>query len=439
MMITLIFLLAFAIRLYASLIPAIWYDEAFTFHVATLPVAKLITVRDYTPPLWEFILHPFVMLSPSVLTIRIVAVVLSMLTLYLVWLITRALNYTREQTLLCLFIVATLPGLIWMGSDGRVYALLTCLYTLGIYAAVTDRRGLLFIASIGVLALHATGAFLVAALYYYWFIERDHDLKEALITGAALLAFWLPWWIPYLARPASGLFTQMSVTYFFGQWTMAYFIGTSQLIWLIGFFMIGWVIVDLIISPRLTLTFAFLPLLLILLASFLVTNLITYRTLSPTLIPFALLVAKQYTGKPFQRLTALAWIILLTFGAGTYNFAAKGSQQAEAADLLKQTDTRIVYATLGTMMPFEYYLKGHNDYCIFQRDGWVYGEYGYGFNFPLCEPADLQGSYWFVFPNDPAIPAPARAQMDALIDRGTLITQYTYPQFAPVQIWRIEQ
>ena len=437
-MIALIFLLALALRIYATITPAIWYDEAFTLHIATLPVAKIVAMRDFTPPLWEFILHPFVMLSPSVYTIRIVALVLSMLTLYLAWLITRALKFTREQTLISLFIIATLPGMIWMGTDGRVYALLTCLYTLGIYAAVTDRRTLLFVASIGVMYLHATGLFLVIALYFYWFIAGDYfNLTELFVTGAGLFALWLPWWYPYLNLGPSGLFVPMSFTYFIGQWTMANFIGAPQLAWLIGSILL--ISTALQHSRRLHATLVFLPLLLILLASFLVTNLITYRTLSPTLVPFALLVAKHYNGKLLTRLNALAWILLLTFATGTYDFAAKGSQQAQAAQMLLNDNRRIVYASLGTAMPFEYYLKGRVDYCVFQMDGWVYGEYGYGFNFPLCGPADLQGSYWFIFPVDPVIPSPARAQMDALMSHGDLALEYHPPQFAPIQLWRIEQ
>jgi len=166
-MIVAIFILAFLLRFVASITPAIWYDEAFTLRVASLPVSQIFNVHDFTPPLWELILHPFVMLFPSVITPRIVALVLSMLALFIAWLITRELNFNREQTLLALFISATLPGLIWTGSDGRVYALLGCAYLLGIYAALTDRRYLLLVTSLLVIFLHATGLIFVLALYYY--------------------------------------------------------------------------------------------------------------------------------------------------------------------------------------------------------------------------------------------------------------------------------
>jgi hypothetical protein len=430
-----LFILAFALRLYAVIAPAIWYDEAFTLHIASLPVKEIITMQDFTPPLWEWELHPFVVLFPSVVTIRIAALVLAMLTLYIAYLITQELFFNREQTILALFIAATLPGLIWTGSDGRVYALFGFLYMLGIYAALTDRRALLFITSLLLMFIHATGLIYVTALYYFWFVENNRSAKEAIVTGLLLCLPWLAWYYPLLTRTGDGLFEPMTITYFISQWTMAHFIGTTQTTWLIGFFVLG-LTIPFCSSPRdEDTTFPFMPIAFLVLASFFAVNLVTYRTLSPTLIPFALIVAKNYTGKWHQRIIALTWITLLAYSAGTYSFTAKGSQQTQAAQLIN-TRERIVYATITVALPFDYYLPNAES-CILQTspDGALIGDYDFGFE--RC--TDLHAPYWFIIPDDPNIPTAARAQMDALASRGKLITEFTYPQISPVQVWRIEQ
>lgn len=420
---------AFVLRLVASIVPAIWYDEAFSLHVASLPVAKIITVADLTPPLWELVIHPFVMLWHSVIVIRLVALVFSMASLWLAWRIMQALKFDKNQITLSMLIMGALPGLVWMASDGRAYAMLECFYMAGIWFVLkANRRGLLFI-SVLMGYTHVTGILLAASLFLYAFL-RGFKARSLIWLGVAIMLAWSPWLAVAIRMVDVQPFTKLSAGYFIGQLAMSFWVGSDVWLWLAGLVLIAVTMFHDVKAYSLVCV----PTFLIIVASMMTSNLITYRTLSPILIPFCIA-----TGRVISRRSWLAvlWAVAMLAGVVSYDFDLRGSDQAEAAELIRSKPGRVVYATLTVALPFDYYIPDLDTCLLLLEPDAVGINPNIDWRFPRCTPADLTEPYWFVMPDDPLIPAGSRTQMRAIADSGDVAKTISFVQMAPVGIYRV--
>lgn len=425
-MIPFIFLLAFALRVYALITPAIWYDEAFSFKVATMPFPELIAFRDFMPPLWEIILHPFLRLSPTIEMMRTVTLAFSMLTLAVVYFITHELKFSQARTALTLVTVAFLPGLLWMGTDGRAYALLTFLYTCGIYAVITNRRIAVLIFSALMVLTHLVGCVLVATLYIHRMI-KDRRLHP---DPFLILLLWIPLYLRYSQTPGYGI-DKLTAPNYLLQWTMAAWVGTPQWLWLFAFF----ITISLLIIARNDWTgiFYHTPYVFMIGISLVTASVIHYRTLSPALVPFALVIGSLADGRIVKRIGALVWIVLLISGVYLYDFNAKGSAQREAAAMIAADPAPMVYQTLTVALPFDYYLDAGG--CILQTK--PNGALSYHLlGFDPCKPDDVTAPYWLIVADEPKIPPEAVAQVAPLWQDAMLRMKFKYPQIHPVKVYR---
>lgn len=437
-MTTLIFLLAFAIRLIACITPAIWYDEAYSLHIASLPFEQIIGVHDFTPPLWEIILHPFVMLWPSVITIRLIALAFSMLAMFTAYRIAQALNYTRTQTSFALLMIAVLPGVTWFSSDGRSYAMFAFLYLAGWLCVLNKNNIGLFLVSAVMLYTHVTSVFFIATLFWVA-IMRGETLRRLAVIGAGLFFAWLPWIFVMLdilktTTESKPPFVTITPDYFLNQFSASFWIGSSPLLYVAG---IALIIVTVAIdfkSHALTMS----PIILMTLASVITGfNVITYRTISPILMPFAVLAGRTMLSETRRTFLFFAWMFCFVFSAAAYDFEIKGGTQAQAAQMIQSQPAQVVYATLTVALPFDYYLRDETA-CILQLDpeGALIGDYDFGFS--RCTPAQLK-EFLFIVPNDPIIPPAAYTQMQSIASAGELIGELNYLQISPVQIYLVKK
>lgn len=431
-MIFALFLLAFILRLIACITPAIWYDEAYSLHVASLPFGQIIALRDFTPPLWEIVLHPFVTLWHDVLMMRFVALAFSMLSMFIAYRIAREMQFTKAGTAVSLFLIAVLPGMTWMSSDGRGYAMLAALYLAGAWCVI-KRKGLgLLAASALMLYTHVTAVFLIASLFA-WALMLGTKVKPLVNIGLALVVLWLPWMyvmIGILTHPTTGSnpYAEMTLNYFVSQFAAAFWIGSPAWLFYLGFGLTALTIgahpkpAALILSP-------IIGMMLVSLAGF---TLITYRTISPVLMPFALML-----GQSSRRWLVAMWMIAFVFCATSYQFNVKGSDQIQAARMLEETPARVVYATITTALPFDYYLQADDD-CLLQLtpDASLIS-HQYDFDLSRCAPQDLTPPYWFILPDEPNIPPAAFDQMQGIAARGALKHEMRFLQTSPVGIYLI--
>lgn len=432
-----------------------WYDELYTLYLSRLPVTQIIHFQslEFNPPLWEILLHPLTNLWPSVLAARLPALACSLAGLSIAWHIMNVLHFSDDQRLLAVGWIAFLPGLLWVAQDGRVYALLSLLYLLGIAAALQDRG--IHLATIGLLMIYAHNtapAFLASLLILLWFLSRRNTSTlraslRALGIGSIWLVFWLPWALPSLRTWGSqGYLPRLTAFYFIHQLILAWLgPGTPALFLLTAFLLSAsiWLGDDKSLLP---LTFA-LPVVLLLLVSLAWTNVTTYRVLSVLGIPFGLWLGRALVWRRPSR----TWILPALWGSAIlsallmWNPALRGGNLSEAAAMIRRhwrAGDRIVYATGTVALPFDYALPDLPRGCILDEQlhpALLQPAIQTAFGFERCRLTQTDERLWFILPDDPLIRPEILARLRAIAERGHLEARVTYSQTPSVNIYLIEK
>jgi hypothetical protein len=126
-----LFVVGIFLRVAGVWIPQLWYDENFTLILARLPFDRMLaaTAGDVHPPLWyliewAFIRHfPYPSLAPA-WTLRIPALVFSVLALWVFRLVLDQLAVPQKAKLGAFTLMAILPMQLWYAQEARMYSLL---------------------------------------------------------------------------------------------------------------------------------------------------------------------------------------------------------------------------------------------------------------------------------------------------------------------------
>jgi len=225
-------LLAFGLRVCQLPAQSLWYDEGVSWHMTqkTLPDLTAWTARDIQPPFYYYLLWSWVRLAgTSEYALRFPSVAFGLLTVSLVWALTRRLWGTRAAGL-AVVLVTISPLHVYYAQEARMYTLLTWLGLLSSYllvrltgtgqppvvhpARVVARRrrlmGTLYVlSSAAALYTHYFALFLLAAhgmyLAYRWLRLGCPPIacsaaRAVAGIGAAIGLLYAPW-LPYqLAR-----------------------------------------------------------------------------------------------------------------------------------------------------------------------------------------------------------------------------------------------
>lgn len=144
----LIFLVAFALRLYRLGYQSLWYDEAVSIHLATKDLRGLTqhTARDIHPPLYYYLLHFWMQAAgTSEFSAAFLSLVFGILLIAACYRLGTELYDTRVG-LLTAFLVAVSPFNLWYSQEIRMYTLgaflgLVSLYCLMKMVGLTSRDG----------------------------------------------------------------------------------------------------------------------------------------------------------------------------------------------------------------------------------------------------------------------------------------------------------
>jgi len=135
---TKIFLASLAIgillRIYALYTRDFWFDEAFTYYVAKLPLNQLLEaiLTDNNPPLYYFIIHYILKVSHNEILLRFPSLVLNLLTIYFLFkLLHDYIN--RLGALIATSLFALSPLAIYLSSTVRLHSLAVFLVTLEVW------------------------------------------------------------------------------------------------------------------------------------------------------------------------------------------------------------------------------------------------------------------------------------------------------------------
>ncbi len=420
---------------------SIWYDEAFSVFAARQPLFRMLELLsiDFTPPLWEMIIHPLAW-GPLWL-VRLPALLFSVGAAWLAW------EIAGHKQPVLFTAMALLPGLLWHAQDARAYALLAFLYLLAAWFAIKGRWFGLTAACGLILYTHATGAAFVVGALVLALYHHSRSWKQILLCGFLSVLSFLPWVPGWLQNGTSGHWIPtMTLEWFLSQLSLSFWIGSTvsftQLIFFI--FLLFFSLVFAFIRIRYTLKTAILfviPLVMMLAVSFTFHNVFIYRGLIPFVLPFAIWLVETIDGtKWLNRLLTPAWIALVVVSLVTWNPSARGASLEQAADTIEenwQDGDLIYYATGSVALPFAYYLPDKPTYIMGgeQHAGLGKPDILTGYGFEIADLDDLEYQrLWLIYPEDPLLTEDQASWLERIASNGQLIDKLVYSQCAHIHV-----
>lgn len=212
-----ILLLALVVRLAFVQSREITYDDAFSILLSARSLSEIMrgTAADTMPPLYYFLLHGWMQISPQISWLRLLSIGLNLLACGLVYGIARRLNGQRSAAWAGVF-MALSPMMYYHAQDLRNYSLLLAalLGTLYCFIRLDSRarasffngeRGAriewvgLILCSAAALYTHNAAIFSLAALNGYLLLRgKIKRLAGLMVAQAVAFALFAPWlvWVP---------------------------------------------------------------------------------------------------------------------------------------------------------------------------------------------------------------------------------------------------
>ena len=495
------------IRFLSVPLPDIWYDEAFSLALTRLPLLEMVRIQaiDFNPPLWELVLLPFAKISDrinSLSMLRLPALLAGLLSLWLVWQILEELEPTGNQRLFTCLLAGLLPVGFWVAADARVYSLFIALYlAAALFAIRSQWLGLTAVCGLMMYAFTTAAAFvsgvLAMALYLY-----PKQWKQLLISATVIGAVSIPWLITWTTGPGMDDYWlgPLSWTWFTGSWYLSVWVDTlaGDWRWVGVILMHIYSTIALVISLSLTLPaiwrlnagnagrartalkwiglgklaglikdpepmekrpgddlvpplfiFAVLPLLIMVLASLLITNVVFYRPLTLLVIPAALWIGATTAPsrlKPLKLILPGVWVLLIVISLVNWPrvAVAKGGYVEAVVDVIEQhwePGDVLLYATGTAAMPIDHYTH-HTGYILDadQHAALLQNDIQDAFGYRRSRPTELDQfkRFWMIWPHDPLIEIGVNAQMTDLAELGELVARINYWQAADIDVWLVE-
>lgn len=206
---TIICWLGFALRLAGLGDQSLWFDEAFSWLVASQPVGKsleLALVNFVHPPLYYLLLHWVAQLNQSEFGLRLLSVTFGLVGIPLIYRLGRELpgdsSRARLVGLLAAVLLAVNPFHVWFSREARNYGLVFLLSLLMLYTfhqLLQGRKRWAAFAAVSALAYitHYFTLLLALAQFAYLllhFRRRYHLLRRwvlAQVVASTPLALWM--------------------------------------------------------------------------------------------------------------------------------------------------------------------------------------------------------------------------------------------------------
>jgi len=361
---------------YAS--SAIWFDEAMTIYRAKLPLGQMLANRSEFSGnlLWELLIRPFVAINDSPAVVRLPALALGILSLWLAWRLIERLNFGLSSRLFSCLFIAMMPSQIWISQDARQYSLLTCLYLLGGLCALNGQWLGLLVSAVLVSYTHFVGPAYAIGMLAVAMLAQPREWKRIALIGVVAVSSWLPW---YLYRtqviPLEDFWlARLPPLLFIREFSLAFWIGSLTGGWLVASFYVSAVSILLaLLMTRVrhlpTFVFFMAPLLIMLVRAFAGQNVIFYRTLTPLIIPLALWMGQTILdrARPVTLSFMFVWLLLLSVSTASWDPSARGASiDRAAADIGRdwRSGDILYYGTITAAMPFNYYLGNKSNFLM---------------------------------------------------------------------------
>lgn len=186
----------------------IQYDDAFSYFLSIRSLPEIVggTAADTMPPLYYFILHFWLAISHELWFLRLLSVILTLLSSYLLFALVLELA-GEKAALWAAFFAAISPLQIYHAQDVRMYALLEFFqlgYALCLLKAWKNEQAFgktiigwwigVVLFAVGAMYTHNLAIFgLAAANFYLIFTRNWRMLKKLVFAQAAVVLVCLPW------------------------------------------------------------------------------------------------------------------------------------------------------------------------------------------------------------------------------------------------------
>ncbi|MCA1645696.1 MAG: glycosyltransferase family 39 protein [Chloroflexi bacterium] len=204
---------AAALRWFRIDAQSLWYDEGISAHQLTrsFPEIARAAALDTHPPLYYWTLKAWgETLGSSEFRLRSLSAATGMLAVVLTWLIGRRLFGTLVGTLAALLLAAA-PLAVYYSQEVRMYAQVTMLALLAVYAYVRRWPWLYALAGLATLYTQYLGAAVVIALnvhaLLWWRTQTRREWLTWLGANATVVAGFLPWLPTFVAQQSHALNT----------------------------------------------------------------------------------------------------------------------------------------------------------------------------------------------------------------------------------------
>lgn len=204
-----IILLALALRL-VFLNQSFWLDEAAQVLESKRPLTEQFSiVSDFHPPGFHLLLHFWMMAGSNEIWIRLLPVLLGVGSIFLVFLLGKAL-LGEKAGLLAAFFLAIGPYHLWYSQEARPYMLFVFFSVLSTWLLVS-RRWVWYAVSVAVLlySLYFAPFLLIAHIVAaaMWYRNDRWKMAAGLFAGSFLFFPWIPSFLSQLKVGSSGIFS----------------------------------------------------------------------------------------------------------------------------------------------------------------------------------------------------------------------------------------
>lgn len=202
-MIALILLFALILRL-VNINQSFWLDEAAQLIESARPLKEQFDILgDFQPPLFHLLLHFWMKLGNSEFIIRLFPIIISLITIYLFYLITRKI-FNKKYSLLATFLLSINPFFVYYSQEVRPYPL-SMLTALLITLGFLNNSYLLLI--IGMTAfLYTTyfAPFFIISVFIHSLLYKREKLYVLAKSFIISLFLFFPWTPSFMSQLKSG-------------------------------------------------------------------------------------------------------------------------------------------------------------------------------------------------------------------------------------------
>jgi len=181
-----------------------WRDEAFSYFLAKKNIIEIIflTVKDFNPPLYYFILHYWMKIfGSSEITLRSLSFIFFMANIYVIFLfLNDVFKIKLKKAFLYLVLFIFNPLLLYYAFEARMYSMFAFLATLSYYAFFKKNNRLYLFATIAGLFTHYFMFLVVFSQLFFLIINKKNiNFVKGKIVFISLLVF-SPWLIFFFSQ-----------------------------------------------------------------------------------------------------------------------------------------------------------------------------------------------------------------------------------------------